>query len=125
MLTKTLYKNDEFFKQTSTVFTIHNLVYQGHFSKDILQTAGFSSDDFTMDKLEYYGGFNFMKTALVYSDAVSTVSPNYSREIQTKKDQKEGARYLRVCMTPKSTPPKRSNNHCKIIADHSLKTTTS
>ncbi|MBN1622555.1 MAG: glycogen synthase GlgA [Endomicrobiales bacterium] len=82
---KILYKNDDFFSKTKSLYTIHNLAYQGHFKKNTLLKAGFTWDYFSNDKMEYYGGFNFMKTGLIYADKISTVSPNYSKEIQTRK----------------------------------------
>jgi len=78
---KTLYLIDAFFAQTKTVFTIHNIAYQGMFGKDTFVKAGFSWFDFTPDKLEYYGGINFMKAGIVYSDVITTVSPSYAKEI--------------------------------------------
>ncbi len=79
---KTHYHIDAFYVRTGTVLTIHNIAYQGLFSKDALFLAGFGWADFTPDKLEYYGGVNFLKAGLVYADALTTVSPTYAREIQ-------------------------------------------
>lgn len=78
---KTLYRIDAFFVKTKTVFTIHNIAYQGFFSKDTFVKAGFSWFDFTPDKLEYYGGINFMKAGINYADLITTVSPSYAKEI--------------------------------------------
>lgn len=80
---KTLYKTDEFFARVKTVYTIHNIAYQGLFEKSSFYLAGFSDREFTPDKLEYYGKFNFMKSGLIYSDTISTVSPTYAKEIQS------------------------------------------
>jgi starch synthase len=80
---ETLYSTDAFFIPTSTVFTIHNIAYQGVFSKDALFTAGFSWADFTPDKLEFFDQINFLKAGLIYASVLNTVSPTYSREIQT------------------------------------------
>jgi starch synthase len=52
------------------------------FPKETLLKAGFSCLDFTPEKLEFYGGINYMKSALVYADLVTTVSPTYASEIQ-------------------------------------------
>lgn len=79
---RTLYRIDSFYAKTASMFTIHNIAYQGMFPKETLLKAGFSWLDFTPEKLEYYGGINFMKAALVYSDIITTVSPTYASEIQ-------------------------------------------
>ncbi len=78
---KTLYRIDAFFVKTKTIFTIHNIAYQGFFSRDTFIKAGFSWLDFTPDKLEYYGGVNFLKAGINYADVVTTVSPSYAKEI--------------------------------------------
>jgi starch synthase len=79
---KTNLKNDGFFWSTSCVFTIHNIAYQGQFSACTIEEAGFSWEDFTPDKLEYYNNVNFMKCGIAMADAVSTVSPTYAKEIK-------------------------------------------
>lgn len=79
---KTTHRNDGFFWKTSSVYTIHNIAYQGSFAEDTVEAAGFSRIDFTADKIEYYNNVNFMKSAITLADAVSTVSPTYSLEIK-------------------------------------------
>lgn len=81
---KNVYQNDAFYRDISTVFTIHNLQYQGNFSKDNLPYLGVGEEYFTSDRLEFYGGINFMKMGINYSDVLNTVSRTYAREIQTK-----------------------------------------
>jgi starch synthase len=67
-----------------TVFTIHNLGYQGLFPADKMVLAGLSREEFFRSEgLEYYGKISLLKAGIVYSDAVTTVSPSYAREIQT------------------------------------------
>lgn len=66
-----------------TVFTIHNLAFQGIFSYQALQKIGISEKYFTMECLEFYGQINFMKAAICYADLVTTVSPSYAQEILT------------------------------------------
>jgi starch synthase len=73
----------QFFKNTKTILTIHNLAYQGHFDSQPFPLTDLSWDDFTPDKFEYYGGFNFLKTGLLTADAITTVSPTYAEEICT------------------------------------------
>jgi len=80
---KTLYKNDPFFQRTATVLTIHNIAYQGTFPRETLNLAGLSQEEFTPEKLEFYGQVNFLKGGLVYADVLSTVSVTYSKEIQS------------------------------------------
>jgi starch synthase len=79
---KTVYRCDGFYCNTATVYTIHNIAYQGMYDADTVALAGFAWYDFTWDRLEYYGKFNFMKAGLVYADVLSTVSPSYALEIQ-------------------------------------------
>lgn len=80
---ETRYHIDAYYARTASVLTVHNLAYQGQFTKDALFLAGFGWADFTPDKLEFYGGVNFLKAGLVYADALTTVSPTYSKEIQS------------------------------------------
>ncbi|MHB0997134.1 MAG: glycogen synthase GlgA [Elusimicrobiales bacterium] len=79
---RTIYRTDSFYAKTASVFTIHNIAYQGMFPKETLLKAGFSWLDFTPEKLEFYGGINFMKSGLVSADLITTVSPTYASEIQ-------------------------------------------
>ncbi len=67
----------------ATVFTIHNLAYQGHFGSYMLHQLGLPQDLWHMGGLEFHGGLSFMKGGIAYSDALSTVSPTYAQEIQT------------------------------------------
>ncbi|OPZ85567.1 MAG: Glycogen synthase [bacterium ADurb.Bin429] len=80
---KTLFANRPGYTNIATLYTIHNLAYQGQFSPHIMELAGLPRELFTWDKLEFYGGFNFMKAGLMYADALSTVSETYAEEIQT------------------------------------------
>jgi starch synthase len=66
-----------------TVFTIHNLAYQGVFWALDLPMLGLPGHVMTMDKLEFYGHINCLKAGIVYANALTTVSPTYAREIQT------------------------------------------
>ena len=80
----TLYKYDPFFAKTKVLCTIHNLAYQGVFSKDEFPKMGLDWVLFTIEFFEFYGKVNLMKAGIVYADAVSTVSPTYAKEILTK-----------------------------------------
>lgn len=66
-----------------TLFTIHNLAYQGVFWHLDMPMLGLPWPLFTMDKLEFYGHLNFLKAGLCYADLITTVSPTYAKEIQT------------------------------------------
>ncbi|MBN2678791.1 glycogen synthase GlgA [Acidithiobacillus montserratensis] len=67
----------------ATLFTIHNLAYQGRFDPAIMTELHMPGADFHWQGTELYGAFSFMKAGLVYSDRLSTVSPTYAQEIQT------------------------------------------
>ena len=84
ILLKELYARERFFKQTKTVLTIHNVVYQGQFSKQEFPKLGLPSRLLGPEGLEFYGRLNLLKGGIEYCDAISTVSPTYSREIQTE-----------------------------------------
>jgi starch synthase len=67
-----------------SIFTIHNLGYQGRFSADKLPLLGLDKSFLTRDGLEFYGDISFLKAGIVYADSVTTVSETYAQEIQTK-----------------------------------------
>jgi len=69
--------------QIGTLITIHNIAFQGVYWHHDLPLTGLPWSLFTYDKLEYYGAISFLKAGIVYSDLITTVSPNYAREIQT------------------------------------------
>ena len=66
-----------------TVYTIHNLAYQGVFSKELLPAVGLPWEVFRYEAMEFYDQLNFMKAGIVFADAITTVSPTYAREILT------------------------------------------
>jgi len=66
-----------------TVFTIHNLAYQGVFPKDVVPHLGLPWDVFRFEAMEFYDQLSFVKAGLVFADALTTVSPTYAREIRT------------------------------------------
>jgi len=76
-------QKDNFFCGIKTLFTIHNLAYQGQFPKDTMKELGIPKEFFNMNDLEFYGKINFMKSGILYSDAVNTVSKGYAEEILT------------------------------------------
>jgi starch synthase len=66
-----------------TVFTIHNLAYQGVFRPEVVPALGLPWEVLRLDAMEFHGRLNFMKAGLVFADALTTVSPTYAREITT------------------------------------------
>lgn len=83
-LLKRRYQSRDEYAQMKTVFTIHNLQFQGIMPKEALKDL-FNLDDryFHINELEFYGNINFMKGALISADKITTVSPTYMSEIQT------------------------------------------
>ena len=80
---RTLYADDPVLRNRPAVQTIHNAAYQGRFPAETTERLLLPHEVFTMERLEHYGKFNFLKGGLVYADLVTTVSPRYAREIQT------------------------------------------
>lgn len=81
---KNVYKDAPCFQKTKTLFTIHNLKYQGVFGTEILgDLLGLGPEHLHEYGLEFHGRVNLMKSALILSNALTTVSPNYSEEIKT------------------------------------------
>lgn len=70
-------------QRPATVFTIHNLAYQGLFSAHYLQQLGLPASWWTHHTLEFHGQLSFIKGGLIFADRINTVSPGYAREIQT------------------------------------------
>ncbi|WP_411347125.1 glycogen synthase GlgA [Paenibacillus sp. WLX2291] len=83
LLLKAQYQALPFYSNIRTVFTIHNLLYQGVFPYSILG-ALFGLDDryFQAEGVEYYGNVNYLKAGVVFADRVTTVSPTYAEEIK-------------------------------------------
>jgi starch synthase len=80
---RTVYAADPALRGARVVLTIHNAGYQGMFPPSTTEQLLLPWDLFTMDKLEHYNHFNFLKGGLVYSDLLTTVSRKYAEEIQT------------------------------------------
>ena len=80
---RSVFANDPTFLGMKTLFTIHNLGYQGLFPREELPKIGLDRRVFNVDGLEFYGKVSFIKGGLNYSDALSTVSRRYALEIQT------------------------------------------
>jgi starch synthase len=78
----TLLRTDPFFSSTATLFTIHNIGYQGLFPAEKLSVCGLPPETYQPEGIEYWGAISLLKAGIVYADAVTTVSPKYSQEIQ-------------------------------------------
>jgi starch synthase len=81
---KTLYKNDAFFTKTASLFSLHNIGYQGLFPPSEMPLTNLGWEFFHPDLLEFYGKVNFLKAGLISADVLTTVSNTYSEEILTK-----------------------------------------
>lgn len=81
---KTVFGQDPFYSSIKTMFTIHNMKFQGRWMvNEIKDITGLPADIFTADKLECYGEANYLKGGCVYADAISTVSPSYAMDISS------------------------------------------
>ena len=71
------------YEQIATLFTVHNLAYQGNFWHWDMLLTGLDWKYFNWHQMEFHGNLNFMKTGLAFADAINTVSPRYAEEIQS------------------------------------------
>ncbi|MCR4956286.1 MAG: glycogen synthase GlgA [Lachnospiraceae bacterium] len=82
---KTEFAASPFYRGIKSIMTIHNLKFQGVWSKDyLMDVSGLTGDLFSDDKLGFYKDGNMLKGGLTYADHITTVSKNYSYEIQSK-----------------------------------------
>lgn len=78
------YSEDPFYSNIKTVYSIHNLLFQGTYDPKILgELFGWDEEQFRNGMLEFYGGVSFMKGGINYADKVATVSSTYAEEIKT------------------------------------------
>jgi starch synthase len=80
---KTLFADRPGLSGAASVFTIHNLAYQGLFSPPWMPALDIGWDLFSIDGVEYWGKLSFLKAGINFSEIITTVSPRYAREIQT------------------------------------------
>jgi starch synthase len=81
------YSDERLLSKTGTLFTIHNLGYQGVYPLEMMTETGLPEDlVYPMGPLEFWGKLNFMKGAIVYADVISTVSETYAKEIQSSEE---------------------------------------
>ena len=83
LILKENYRKLTMYQRIKTIFTIHNLQYQGDFSRDTMEMLEVPQYYFDNGDLEFYGQVSYMKAGLIFADMISTVSNTYSREIQT------------------------------------------
>jgi starch synthase len=78
---KVFYWDDPTLHRVPTLFTIHNVAYQGNFSADTVPLLGLPAH-LASDALEFHGGISYLKGGIVFSEVLNAVSPQYAREIQ-------------------------------------------
>ena len=80
----TQYPDDQRYQQIKHMYTIHNLAFQGNFPADVLTDClGIDRRYFDDGSMRFHNGISFMKTGIIFSDKITTVSPSYSQEILT------------------------------------------
>lgn len=84
MYLQEMYKKIIYYSSIKTLFTIHNLQYQGNFDKETMEMLGVPYECYANGNVEFYGNVSYMKMGLVYADRISTVSETYANEIQTQ-----------------------------------------
>ena len=100
-LLKTAYYEDDFYAQSRTVYTIHNMGYQGQFPAATFDRLNIDKSNFyAAGPFEYWGDTNFMKAAIALADKITTVSPTYAHEIQMDDEYGKG---LQGVLTERST----------------------
>ena len=80
---RTMFALDPTYLGCRTLFTIHNIGYQGLFPKTVLAEVGIDPALYRPNGLEFYGNVSYLKSGIAFADALTTVSPTYAREIQT------------------------------------------
>ena len=81
---RTRYADEPRLRDMTAIFTIHNLAYQGIFPQEWLAPLGLGLEMMSIDAMEFWGQLSLLKGGIVFSDSITTVSPTYAREIQTK-----------------------------------------
>ncbi len=89
---KTIYKDNQLFSNFKTLFTIHNLAYQGVFPKSSFFKTGLPDELNSEKGLEIYGKLNYMKSGLMFADVINTVSETYANEIRSDEELGAGLR---------------------------------
>jgi starch synthase len=81
---RTLLAGDPYYDGVSSVLTVHNAGYQGHYSPAVIEELGLDWSLFNHDQLEWYGKVNLLKGGLAFADFVTTVSPTHAHELRTR-----------------------------------------
>ncbi len=84
MYLKEIYGKMLYYSNIKTLFTIHNLQYQGNFDRSTMEMLDVPYYCYENGSVEFYGNVSYMKMGLVYADRISTVSPTYANEIRTR-----------------------------------------
>ncbi len=82
-MAKLLYQNEPSLRNVKIVLTVHNAAYQGIFPRDSFLKTGLPEKTFHPDGVEFFGKLNCLKAGLMYSDAITTVSETYAREVRS------------------------------------------
>jgi starch synthase len=77
------HRDNPIYEQVASLFTIHNLAYQGLFDYRHMASTGLDPKYFNWQQMEFYGQLNLLKTGIVFADSINTVSPTYAEEIQS------------------------------------------
>ena len=80
---RTYGRGHPFYRRVSTVLSVHNAGFQGHFPMSTMADVGLPGELFNFTQLEWYGRVNYLKGGLTFSDAVTTVSPTHAHELRT------------------------------------------
>ncbi|MBX3007986.1 MAG: glycogen synthase GlgA [Melioribacteraceae bacterium] len=83
---KTMYKDNPAFTNMKSLYTVHNLAFQGQFPKSTAEKTGLPKEALTDKGILHKGKVNYLKAGLVYSDMINTVSETYAKELYTEKD---------------------------------------
>jgi starch synthase len=78
-----LYRSRPGYGRMRSVFTIHNMAFQGDFHRDVMRVTGLPQRLYDSGAMEYFGKLNMLKAAIIFADAITTVSPTYAREIRS------------------------------------------
>ncbi len=81
---KEFYKDTKPYNNMKVAFTIHNIAYQGVFAREYFNLFGINWKYFCPDFFEFYGKISLLKVGILCADYITTVSPNYAKEVQTK-----------------------------------------
>jgi len=80
---RSIFAHDPYYRRLAAVLSVHNAGFQGHFPFETLADIGLPNELYDWRKMEWYGRVNFLKGGLIFSDAVTTVSPTHAHELRT------------------------------------------